>query len=135
MQQSLGYAFLIVVSCVLVAQDVKFQKVNILWLAAFTLACFFLRKDGATNFLPFYIFLAIQFVYFLLKKNWCFGLADYFVVFGACFILPYETWSYFLCLCGGFGILIAVIFKKRHQLTAFPFIPAIIASTAVLLFF
>lgn len=134
MSSAIIFLILGFVSLLLIYQDVTTQKVDLRCLLLFVILCCLLSVANPC-FFPFFIFVAVDILYFLIKKCQCFGAADFFVVFGICFILPGNSCGQFLFLSGVFGCLSAFWFLKKKKINVFPFVPAMVISAAIVLFF
>ncbi len=116
---------LIVFGVILCLQDIKSKSVGILPLGGFCIAAFvnyFFIHEAC--FVPFLILTSIGLITKLFQKRKVVGTADYVVFFAISFILKYDKWPLFMMLCGGIGVLIALISKTKR----IPFIPVILLS-------
>jgi hypothetical protein len=122
----------IIFSILLIIQDLKYKKVNIISLLGFFLNClliFYLERKYC--FLLPLIFLTIGVLYFFVKKKHAFGSADYIVIIASSFVISEDTCSRFLILCGLLGILTSLFYKSKK----FPMIPSILISVLISRFF
>lgn len=121
------YLLLVIISCLLIIQDVKQKKVSLHLVLTFLAGCLYLGcTPGVTPcFIPFGLFVFLGIVYYVLRKAACFGIADYFLVFGLSFLFPPDTWQYFITLCGAIGCIWGMLNKEGQD---FPFIPAILLA-------
>ncbi len=132
--ESLIYTTLITTSVFLSMQDIKHKKVNLSLVLLFLGICVYYgqKSDVSPCFIPALIFIFLGSLYYLIKKASCFGMADYLIIFGVSFILPPDTWQYFLISCGFIGCILGWIYKKDKR---FPFVPAILLSFFIVEYF
>jgi hypothetical protein len=78
--------------------------------------------------MPLVVFILLGSIYFLIKKENAFGMADYIVVLAVSFLIPSTSWPIFLMLCGGLGISFSVVLKRKN----FPFIPPILIAVLLI---
>ncbi|MDR1391330.1 MAG: hypothetical protein LBI95_03110 [Holosporales bacterium] len=121
----------IVFGFLLVIQDLRKKAVDLLSIIGFLSGCaliFF--NERKCCFIPFFIFLIIGILYFIVKRKQAFGSADYVIGFSVSLLLNQKNWPLFILLCGMFGVLTSLLFKSKK----FPFIPSILASILLVRF-
>ncbi|MDR0942692.1 MAG: hypothetical protein LBM19_03735 [Holosporales bacterium] len=113
---------------ILTIQDIVKKEVGYAPLLGFACCCialFYFRREICL--VPFVVFATIGVIYFITKKTYALGAADYIIAFFISFLLPNAKWPIFLTLCGVFGIITRLFINSQK----IPFIPSILASYAV----
>lgn len=124
--------FLLLFGFILIYQDFRESKVGIIPVILFFLSClgyYFINREICL--VPAILFFAIGGLFFILKKQRAFGIADYIVIISISFALPQSHWPEFLTICGGIGVLTSLYFKDKK----FPFIPSILISLFIIKIF
>ena len=109
-------------------QDIKHQKVSLYLCLLHCIFCF-ISKIENFSLISLYIFVFIGAIFYIFKNKKAFGMADYIIVFGSCFLIETSNWPYFLIFSGLFGILSYFYLKKNDG--KFAFCPSVILSAII----